>query len=47
MRLRSQGDTYADPFEGVPEVEICLEDVPGLSIAPGNSGDEDEDIIID
>ena len=44
VRLRSQENTDVDPFEEIPEDKISLEDVPGLSIDPGDS-DEDEDII--
>ena len=47
-RLRCQEDTDVVSLlaEGVQEEEICLDDVPGLAMGPGNS-DEDEDIIID
>ena len=36
---------YADPFEGIQEENVCLEDTPRLSIAPGDS-DEGKDIIV-
>ena len=45
-RLSSLEDTDVDPFEGIPEDEVFLEDVPELTMDPDNS-DEDEDVVVD
>ena len=44
MRLKNLQNN--DPFEGIQEEKVCLEDVPGLPTDP-NDEYEDDDIIVD
>ena len=45
-RLKSLEDTDLDPFEGIPEIEDNLEDVPGLAIGPDSSNKDENGIIV-